>query len=85
MLENTKRENNLTHKVALDVPCWGHILFIGTFYFYLFQAHYLKATALIKAARNDEALQEYFHCVALKPDWTKVKLEAQKVRFLYIN
>lgn len=43
------------------------------------KAHYLKATALIKAARNDEALQEYFHCVALKPDWTKVKLEAQKV------
>lgn len=46
----------------------------------LFQAHYLKATALSKAARNDEALQEYFMCVALKPDWTKVKLEAQKVR-----
>lgn len=43
------------------------------------KAHYLKATALSKAARNDEALQEYFMCVALKPDWTKVKLEAQKV------
>ncbi|KAK7905091.1 hypothetical protein WMY93_017698 [Mugilogobius chulae] len=41
--------------------------------------HYLKATALTKASRTDEALQEYFHCVALKPDWTKVKLEAQKV------
>lgn len=46
----------------------------------LFQAHCLKATALTKAGRNDEALQEYFLCVALKPDWTKVKLEAQKVR-----
>ncbi|XP_030613399.1 LON peptidase N-terminal domain and RING finger protein 2 isoform X2 [Archocentrus centrarchus] len=43
------------------------------------KAHYLKATALSKAGRNDEALQEYFLCVALKPDWTKVKLEAQKV------
>ncbi|XP_035507092.1 LON peptidase N-terminal domain and RING finger protein 2 [Scophthalmus maximus] len=43
------------------------------------KAHYLKATALSKAGRNDEALQEYLVCVALKPDWTKVKLEAQKV------
>lgn len=43
------------------------------------EAHYLKATALSKAGRNDEALQEYFLCVALKPDWAKVKLEAQKV------
>ncbi|XP_022068382.1 LON peptidase N-terminal domain and RING finger protein 2 [Acanthochromis polyacanthus] len=43
------------------------------------KAHCLKATALSKAGRNDEALQEYFLCVALKPDWTKVKLEAQKV------
>lgn len=40
----------------------------------------MKATALSKGGRNDEALQEYFMCLALKPDWTKVKLEAQKVR-----
>ncbi|XP_061649375.1 LON peptidase N-terminal domain and RING finger protein 2 [Phyllopteryx taeniolatus] len=43
------------------------------------KAHYLKATTLSKASRNDEALQEYFLCVALKPNWTKVRLEAQKV------
>ncbi|XP_057709277.1 LON peptidase N-terminal domain and RING finger protein 2 [Corythoichthys intestinalis] len=43
------------------------------------KAHYLKATTLSKAARNDEALEEYFLCVALKPDWTKVRVEAQKV------
>lgn len=43
------------------------------------QAHYIKASALSKANRNDEALKEYFMCVALKPDWTMVKLEAQKV------
>ncbi|XP_034042015.1 LON peptidase N-terminal domain and RING finger protein 2 [Thalassophryne amazonica] len=43
------------------------------------KAHYLKATALSRAGQNDEALQEYFKCVALKPDWTKVKVEAQKV------
>lgn len=33
-----------------------------------------------KADRNDESFQEFLMCVALKPDWTKVKLEAQKVR-----
>ncbi|KAF7215337.1 LON peptidase N-terminal domain and RING finger protein 2 [Nothobranchius furzeri] len=43
------------------------------------KAHCLKATALSKAGCNDEALQEYFLCVALKPNMTKVKLEAQKV------
>ncbi|XP_010878373.2 LON peptidase N-terminal domain and RING finger protein 2 [Esox lucius] len=43
------------------------------------KAHYIKASALSEANRNEEALQEYFMCVALKPDWTTVKLEAQKV------
>lgn len=43
------------------------------------KAHYVKASALSKGSRNEEALQEYFMCVALKPDWTSVKLEAQKV------
>ena len=47
------------------------------------KAHCLKATALSKAGRNDEALQEYLLCVALKPDWTKVKLETQKVRDIF--
>ncbi|KAJ8012966.1 hypothetical protein DPEC_G00048370 [Dallia pectoralis] len=42
-------------------------------------AHYIKASALCKANRNEEALQEYFLCVALKPEWTKIKLEAQTV------
>lgn len=43
----------------------------------------MKASVLSKAGRNDEALQEYFLCVALKPDWTKVKLEAQKVKKIH--
>ncbi|XP_053733687.1 LON peptidase N-terminal domain and RING finger protein 2 [Synchiropus splendidus] len=43
------------------------------------KAHYLKANVLIKAGRNDEALQEYLLCLALKPDLGKVKLEAQRV------
>ena len=53
---------------------------MATYSVYLFQAHSLKATALSEAGRNDEALQEYLMCVALKPNWTKVKLQAQKVR-----
>ncbi|CAL8266713.1 unnamed protein product [Lota lota] len=43
------------------------------------KAHHLMASALSKAGRKDEALQEYFLCVALKPDCTKIKLEAQTV------
>ncbi|XP_017313456.1 LON peptidase N-terminal domain and RING finger protein 2 isoform X1 [Ictalurus punctatus] len=43
------------------------------------KAHYLRAKALCCAGRREEALQEYFICVALKPDWTSVKSEAQKI------
>ncbi|XP_056436555.1 LON peptidase N-terminal domain and RING finger protein 2 [Gadus chalcogrammus] len=43
------------------------------------KAHHLMASALTKAGRKDEALQEYFLCVALKPNCTKIKLEAQTV------
>ncbi|KAM9454074.1 LON peptidase N-terminal domain and RING finger protein 2 isoform 2-T2 [Clarias gariepinus] len=43
------------------------------------KAHYLRAKALCCAGRREEALQEYFICVALKPDWTAVKSEAQKI------
>ncbi|TNN44294.1 LON peptidase N-terminal domain and RING finger protein 2 [Liparis tanakae] len=42
------------------------------------KAHRVKATALSEAGRTDEALDEYLMCVALKPDWTAVKMEAQK-------
>ncbi|KAK3530383.1 hypothetical protein QTP86_024419 [Hemibagrus guttatus] len=42
-------------------------------------AHYIRAKALCCAGRREEALQEYFICVALKPDWTSVKSEAQKI------
>ncbi|KAG5851529.1 LON peptidase N-terminal domain and RING finger protein 2 [Anguilla rostrata] len=43
------------------------------------EAHYLKATALSKLGRKEEALQEYFLCVALKPGWAVVRREAQKI------
>ncbi|KAM6970592.1 LON peptidase N-terminal domain and RING finger protein 2 [Aplochiton taeniatus] len=43
------------------------------------EAHYVKASALSQSGRNEEAFQEYLMCLALKPDWPKAKLEAQKV------
>ncbi|XP_026060059.1 LON peptidase N-terminal domain and RING finger protein 2-like isoform X3 [Carassius auratus] len=43
------------------------------------KAHYIKATAFRSTGRNEEALQEYFYCLALKFDWIAVKLEAQKI------
>ncbi|XP_059408367.1 LON peptidase N-terminal domain and RING finger protein 2 isoform X2 [Carassius carassius] len=42
------------------------------------KAHYIKAAAFRSTGRNEEALQEYFCCLALKSDWIAVKLEAQK-------
>ncbi|KAL6100365.1 lonrf2 [Pungitius sinensis] len=43
------------------------------------KAHCVKASALSGAGQKDEALQEFLLCLALKPDWTEVKLQAQKV------
>ncbi|XP_041114782.1 LON peptidase N-terminal domain and RING finger protein 2 isoform X3 [Polyodon spathula] len=43
------------------------------------KAHYLKAVALTKVGRNEEALKEFLFCVALRPEWSSVKLEAQKI------
>uniref|UniRef100_A0A8C4RVH3 LON peptidase N-terminal domain and ring finger 2 n=1 Tax=Erpetoichthys calabaricus TaxID=27687 RepID=A0A8C4RVH3_ERPCA len=43
------------------------------------KAHYLKATALNKMGRCEEALKEFLFCAALRPDWSSVKLEAQKI------
>ncbi|KAG9349314.1 hypothetical protein JZ751_027757 [Albula glossodonta] len=43
------------------------------------KAHYLKATALNEAGQKEEALQEYLLCIALKPEWASVKLQAQKI------
>ncbi|XP_010884712.2 LON peptidase N-terminal domain and RING finger protein 2 isoform X2 [Esox lucius] len=41
------------------------------------EAHHAKALALNKAGQKGEALRMYLYCVALKPDWGSVKLEAQ--------
>ncbi|XP_048453954.1 LON peptidase N-terminal domain and RING finger protein 2 isoform X3 [Rhincodon typus] len=43
------------------------------------KAHFWKAQALVKMGRTEEALKEYIYCIALKPDWNSVRLEAQKI------
>lgn len=57
--------------------CWALVTFI--YHVFSLQAHYIKATAFRGTGCSEEALQEYFFCVALKSDWIAVKLEAQKV------
>ncbi|XP_067842336.1 LON peptidase N-terminal domain and RING finger protein 2 [Heptranchias perlo] len=43
------------------------------------KGHFWKAQALIEMSRTEEALKEYLYCIALRPDWKSVKLEAQKI------
>ncbi|KAJ8349926.1 hypothetical protein SKAU_G00250560 [Synaphobranchus kaupii] len=43
------------------------------------KAHGVKAAAMTAAGLKEEALQEYLLCVALWPEWTSVKLEAQTI------
>ncbi|XP_061082254.1 LON peptidase N-terminal domain and RING finger protein 2-like isoform X2 [Conger conger] len=43
------------------------------------KAHCTKAAALTAAGLKEEALQEYLLCVALWPEWSSAKLEAQKI------
>ncbi|XP_067889985.1 LON peptidase N-terminal domain and RING finger protein 2 isoform X2 [Heterodontus francisci] len=43
------------------------------------KGHFWKAQALVKMGRTEEALKEYLYCIALRPDWNSVKLEAQKI------
>lgn len=43
------------------------------------QGHYVKAKALSGLERTEEALKEFLYCVALNPEWSSMKKEAQKV------
>ncbi|XP_029460649.1 LON peptidase N-terminal domain and RING finger protein 2 isoform X2 [Rhinatrema bivittatum] len=43
------------------------------------EGHYVKARALSAVGRREEALKEFFYCVALNPNWSLVKKEAQKI------
>uniref|UniRef100_A0A8C8S537 LON peptidase N-terminal domain and ring finger 2 n=1 Tax=Pelusios castaneus TaxID=367368 RepID=A0A8C8S537_9SAUR len=46
------------------------------------KGHYVKAQALSGLGRTEEALKEFLYCVALNPDWSLMKKEAQKVHHL---
>lgn len=47
------------------------------------QGHYVKAKALSGLGRIEEALKEFLYCVALNPEWSSMKMEAQKVHQFY--
>ncbi|KFP54729.1 LON peptidase N-terminal domain and RING finger protein 2, partial [Cathartes aura] len=41
--------------------------------------HYVKAKALSGLERTEDALKEFLYCVALNPEWSSMKKEAQKI------
>ncbi|KAM9319410.1 LON peptidase N-terminal domain and RING finger protein 2 [Gastrophryne carolinensis] len=43
------------------------------------KGHYVKAQALSGLGRTEEALKEFLYCVALNPEWSLVKTQAQKL------
>uniref|UniRef100_A0A7M4FYZ4 LON peptidase N-terminal domain and ring finger 2 n=1 Tax=Crocodylus porosus TaxID=8502 RepID=A0A7M4FYZ4_CROPO len=43
------------------------------------KGHYVKAKALYGLGRTEEALKEFLYCVALNPEWSSMKKEAQKI------
>nr|XP_006113615.2 LON peptidase N-terminal domain and RING finger protein 2 [Pelodiscus sinensis] len=43
------------------------------------KSHYVKAYALSGLGRTEEALKEFLYCVALNPEWSLMKKEAQKI------
>ncbi|XP_075192529.1 LON peptidase N-terminal domain and RING finger protein 2 isoform X2 [Anomaloglossus baeobatrachus] len=43
------------------------------------KGRYVKAQALSGLGRTEESLKEFLHCVALNPEWSLVKTEAQKL------
>lgn len=43
----------------------------------------MKAKALSGLERTEEALKEFLYCVALNPEWSSMKKEAQKVQNVF--
>ncbi|KAJ6667435.1 hypothetical protein lerEdw1_016556 [Lerista edwardsae] len=43
------------------------------------KGHYVKAQAFSGLGRIEEALKEFLYCVALNPEWSSMKAEAQKI------
>ncbi|XP_075708752.1 LON peptidase N-terminal domain and RING finger protein 2 [Rhinoderma darwinii] len=65
-MKNFKQALNDADTVCRKQPLWP-------------KGHYVKAQALSGLGRMEESLKEFLHCVALKPEWSSVKVEAQKL------
>ncbi|KAM5181855.1 LON peptidase N-terminal domain and RING finger protein 2 [Mantella aurantiaca] len=65
-MKNFKQAFNDADGVCRKQPLWP-------------KGHYVKAQALTGLGRMEESLKEFLYCVALNPEWSSVKTEAQKL------
>ncbi|XP_018418544.1 PREDICTED: LON peptidase N-terminal domain and RING finger protein 2 [Nanorana parkeri] len=65
-MKNFKQAFNDVDGVCRKQPLWP-------------KGHYVKAQALSGLGRMEESLKEFLYCVALNPEWSSVKTEAQKL------
>ncbi|KAG9492546.1 hypothetical protein GDO78_000832 [Eleutherodactylus coqui] len=65
-MKNFKQALNDADTICRKQPLWP-------------KGHYAKALALSGLGRMEESLKEFLHCIALNPDWSSVKVEAQKL------
>ncbi|XP_028904080.1 LON peptidase N-terminal domain and RING finger protein 2 isoform X1 [Ornithorhynchus anatinus] len=65
-MKNYKQALHDADAVCQSEPLWS-------------KGHYVKAQALSGLGRTEEALKEFLYCVALNPDWSLTKKEAQKI------
>ncbi|KAG8586862.1 hypothetical protein GDO81_005503 [Engystomops pustulosus] len=65
-MKNFKQAHNDADTVCRKQPLWP-------------KGRYVKAQALSGLGRTEESLKEFLHCVALNPEWSSVKVEAQKL------
>lgn len=65
-MKNFKQAFNDVDCVCRKQPLWP-------------KGHYVRAQALSGLGRMEESLKEFLYCVALNPEWSSVKSEAQKL------
>ncbi|XP_056411951.1 LON peptidase N-terminal domain and RING finger protein 2 isoform X2 [Hyla sarda] len=65
-MKNYKQALSDAETVCRKQPLWA-------------KGHYVKAQALSGMGRTEESLKEFLHCVALNPEWSSAKAEAQKI------
>lgn len=65
-MKNFKQAFNDADCVCRKQPLWP-------------KGHYVKAQALSGLGMMEESLKEFLYCVALNPEWSSVKSEAQKL------